>query len=155
MGKPTNWNWEGHSGSVYAHAIWPFADPRVTWPANYIFVRRGRNGARTPLYIGHTDNMTMRWKEHSPELVEAAARLGANELHLHWIAVDRAAVEADLRRIRPSLLSSPSPALQELVPAHVGAFTRGFSGHDEPSDAEKTRRRAGYRTRPRASSSRR
>jgi hypothetical protein len=152
MGKPTNWNWEGQSGAVYAHAIWPFADPRVTWPANYIFVRRGRNGARTPLFIAHTDNMTQRWKDQLGNVVDAAARLGANELHLHWIAVDRAAVEADLRKLRPSLLSAPSPALEVVAEAQEPDLVRGGGGFEDLSDlAEKTRRRAGYRTRPRAS----
>ena len=90
--------WSGVSGRRYVHTIFDLiACPRV--PAcSYLLVRRDAEGKRTPLRIGTVSAEA--WSLNLAEIRHRAARLGANEVHLHLIASDsqdRSKVAEDLQ----------------------------------------------------------
>jgi hypothetical protein len=94
----TSWNWQGASLAWYFHSIREFAETTAIGTANYIMVRRELDGRRTALYIGQSGNLGERLPNH--EKFAEARRLGANELHIHFLAnsaSDRFSIETDLR----------------------------------------------------------
>lgn len=89
--------WLGASGSRYLHTVFPLLECPLIPKVNYILVRRGADGVRRPLEVGRTvfdaDSLNLAHLRHR------AARIGANEIHVHFLSAtagERAAVEADL-----------------------------------------------------------
>ena len=106
--------WRGASGKRYLHTVFPLVDCPLIPKVNYILVHCGADGTRRPLAIGQTvsaaDSLNL------AHLRRTAARLGANEIHIHFLAetaVARAAAEADLAgrqlgRARPARAFTPA-----------------------------------------------
>lgn len=94
--------WQGASGEWWITSVYPLGVTFHDMPAVYVMVRRRPDGLCEPIYIGESENCTERMKEHiqSGRMINAAV-LGANELHVHLLAIskhERLAVETDLRR---------------------------------------------------------
>jgi hypothetical protein len=92
------WRWQGVSQAWYLHSIFDFAETTVITSCNYIMVRREFDGRRAALYIGQSGDLSDRLPNH--EKFAEAQRLGANELHLHFLAnssAERFRIETDLR----------------------------------------------------------
>jgi hypothetical protein len=90
--------WSGASGRRYVHSVYDLFDCPEIPSANFLLVRRDASGFRSVLAIGHVSH-----KAGSLNLAEIryrAARLGANEVHVHLLAPsaqERRMVELDLR----------------------------------------------------------
>jgi len=56
--------WTGRSGKHYAHTVYRTLPP-YGFSGNYVMARRNRDGGCTALYIGETDDILRRWKEHT------------------------------------------------------------------------------------------
>ncbi|GGH32767.1 hypothetical protein GCM10007036_44930 [Alsobacter metallidurans] len=97
--------WQGASGQWYDHGVHPFAQVHCA-AANFIMVRRERNGACSPLYIGEAADFHQRFLCDPKRL--AALAMGANEIHilLGGASTDRRArIDFDLRRAHPTPLN--------------------------------------------------
>lgn len=120
--------WAGRSGRSYAHNAYT-AVPDWTQAANYILVRRNADGGCSPLYIGETDDMSRRWKEHLRSgLVDRARGHGANELHLHFLTETRSQrlnAETDLRH------GNSTPLNEQSIPNALSPRSRGLFGLGE------------------------
>jgi hypothetical protein len=91
--------WEGASGARYLHSVYALRECPELPKANYIIVRRLADGACVPVSIGQTQDDAS--SLNLAHLRHQAARLGANEIHIHVMtstAGERAAVESDLAR---------------------------------------------------------
>lgn len=89
--------WRGASGLRYLHTVYPLLDCPAVPRATYILARSAPDGSRLPLAVGQT--VAEAESLNLAHLRQRAARLGANEVHLHFLAEqpeDRAAVEEDL-----------------------------------------------------------
>ena len=89
--------WEGLTGSRYLHSVYSLQDCPELPKANYIMVRKLENGEAIPLFIGQTiaDATSL----NLAHIRQKAARLGANEIHIHVMTdshKERADVERDL-----------------------------------------------------------
>jgi len=89
--------WRGASGTRYLHTVFSLVDCPLMQKVNYILVHCGPDGVRRPLDIGQTfsdaDSLNLALLRHK------AARLGANEIHIHFMAdtvTERRAAELDL-----------------------------------------------------------
>ena len=89
--------WRGASGTRYLHTVFPLVNCPLMPKVNYILVHCGPDGVRRPLDIGQTisdtDSLNLAQLRHK------AARLGANEIHIHFLAdtaVERHAAEIDM-----------------------------------------------------------
>lgn len=89
--------WRGASGQRYLHTVFPLLECPLMPKVNYILVACDRDGTRRPLDIGQTvsdaDSLNL------AHLRKRAAQLGANEIHIHFLAetsAQRADAEADL-----------------------------------------------------------
>lgn len=89
--------WRGASGRRYLHTVFPLVDCPLMSKVNYILVHCSSDGVRRPLDIGQTlsdaDSVNLARLRHR------AARLGANEIHIHFLSetsAERRATEADL-----------------------------------------------------------
>lgn len=89
--------WRGASGKRYLHTVFPLVDCPLMPKVNYILVHCGPDGVRRPLDIGQTvsgaESLNLAHLRHK------AARLGANEIHVHFMAdtdAERRAAEIDL-----------------------------------------------------------
>lgn len=76
--------WQGASGKRYIHSVYSlFKCPELP-QANYVLVHRDKNGGCKALSIGQTTNratsLNLAFLRHN------AARLGANEIHIHVMA---------------------------------------------------------------------
>ncbi|KAB1086467.1 hypothetical protein F4V91_08515 [Neorhizobium galegae] len=92
--------WQGRSGRFWITTVYPLFADFEPISSVYVMVKRNPNGTCSPIYIGQTDNLRRRMIEHTQEKLIAAYRLGANELHAHFLAQtdsERFAVETDLR----------------------------------------------------------
>lgn len=90
--------WSGASGQRYVHTVYDLLDCPEIPAANFLLVRRDVMGQRSVLAIGHLKNQAP--SLNLAELRHRAARLGANEVHIHLLASsaqDRRTVELDLR----------------------------------------------------------
>lgn len=89
--------WTGASGRRYVHSVFdPMGCPELP-AANYVLVRRDRDGRPRVMRVGVVDHFSP--SLNRAELRHRAARIGANEIHLHLLAEDltaRAAVRIDL-----------------------------------------------------------
>ena len=89
--------WDGLTGARYLHSVYSLQDCPELPKANYIMVRKLDNGEAIPLFIGQTiaDATSL----NLAHIRQKAARLGANEIHIHVMTDthnERADVERDL-----------------------------------------------------------
>ena len=90
--------WKGASGAGYIHTVYSLVDAPELPTVNYVLVYRDKAGRRHPLRIGRTHETS--GSLNLADIRYRAARLGANEVHVHLISEtsrDRALVECDLR----------------------------------------------------------
>ncbi|WP_072395738.1 hypothetical protein [Hyphomicrobium sp. CS1GBMeth3] len=90
--------WSGASGQRYVHTVYDLLDCPEVPAANFLLVRRDITGQRSVLAIGHLKNQAP--SLNLAEIRHRAARLGANEVHIHLLAPsaqERRVVELDLR----------------------------------------------------------
>ena len=111
--------WHGASGRRYLHSVYPLIECPEIPLANYVLVRRGRDGSRQPLHTGRTCSET--GSLNLALIRRTAARLGANEVHIHVMTDNprqRREVEHDLRL---GLFSSHA----------IRILTGGNGGHED------------------------
>ena len=103
--------WQGASGSWYIHTVCPIGAVPICNACNYIFARPRFDGTREPFYIGQSGDFAQRLDRH--EKLGAAIRLGATEVHVHFLArsrQERLDIETDLRRAHATPLNEqPTP----------------------------------------------
>jgi hypothetical protein len=90
--------WCGASGQQYVHSVFGLIECPELPRANYILVRRETSGRRTILRVGHSGHEAA--SLNLAEIRHRGAKLGANEVHVHFLARsdhERRAVERDLR----------------------------------------------------------
>lgn len=90
--------WQGLSGARYVHTIYGLLDCPELPDANYVMVRREADGRRVALRIGRTAGSAP--SLNLAHVRHIAAKLGANEIHVHYLpeTLDgQLAVERDLR----------------------------------------------------------
>lgn len=116
--------WRGKSGRAYVHTVFTTL-PHWAGAANYVMVRRNGDMTRSPLYIGQTSDFGERWGQHGRSgLIERAAALGANEVHLHLLAnaeAERFSVETDIRH------GNATPLNEQSVPTSPARSGFGFT----------------------------
>ena len=104
--------WRGTSGERYLHTVYGLLDCPPLPRTNYMLVRRDQTGINKVLRIGHTSHDTA--SMNLAEIRHRAARLGATEVHVHFLAGserDRRVVEFDLcTKLFGSLASEPARA---------------------------------------------
>jgi hypothetical protein len=90
--------WCGSSGQQYVHSVFGLIGcpelPRV----NYLLIRREASGRYKILHVGRTEHEAA--SLNLAEIRHRGAKLGANEVHVHFLAGDqreRRSVERDLR----------------------------------------------------------
>lgn len=91
--------WTGASGTRYVHSIYNLFECPPVDAANYILVKRHRDGQRTVLSIGRVTHASA--SINLADIRQRSAELGANEIHVHLLADSKSAsqqIEADLRR---------------------------------------------------------
>jgi len=90
--------WTGATGTRYVHSIYNLFECPPLDEANYILVKRHRDGQRTVLSIGRV--MHDSGSVNLATIRQRAAELGANEVHVHLLAGSSNAsveIETDLR----------------------------------------------------------
>ncbi len=90
--------WCGASGRRYVHTVYDLLDCPEIPAANFLLVHRDAAGRRAVLAIGHLTNQAA--SLNLAEIRHRAARLGANEVHVHLLAPsaqERRIIELDLR----------------------------------------------------------
>jgi hypothetical protein len=90
--------WCGASGQQYVHSIFGLIECPELPRANYILVRREASGRCTILRVGRIDHEAA--SLNLAEIRHRGAKLGANEVHVHFLAGNdrqRRSVECDLR----------------------------------------------------------
>jgi len=110
--------WRGESGQRYLHTVFPLIDCPLMAAVNYILVYCDADGVRRPLDVGRTTGASE--SLNLARLRRRAALMGANEVHLHFMAetaAERQRVEADVaaRQLGRVVVS------RELIPANDGA----------------------------------
>ena len=109
--------WAGASGKRYVHTIFDLVGcPRI--PAcSYVLVRREVNGRRTAVRIATASAEA--WSLNLAEIRHRAAQLGANEVHVHLIALSgqaTAGIAADLQAAHfAELAPEPSEVPHRLI----------------------------------------
>lgn len=90
--------WTGASGARYVHSIYNLFELPPVEEANYILVKRHRDGQRTVLSIGRVAHAAA--SVNLANIRQRAAELNANEVHIHLLAGGPNAsqqIETDLR----------------------------------------------------------
>ncbi len=90
--------WSGASKERYVHTVYTLIECPELPQANYMLVRRARDGSTSILQIGHTQCQT--GSENLAAIRHSAATLGANEVHVHYLPKSdnaRELIELDLR----------------------------------------------------------
>jgi len=90
--------WGGESGQQYVHSVFSLIGCPELPPANYILARRSSDGGLTVLRIARTEHEAQ--SLNLAEIRHRGAKLGANEVHVHFLADtrrERQLIEADLR----------------------------------------------------------
>ena len=90
--------WRGASGQAYVHSVYSLIECPPLPKASYVLVRREANGRRVALHVGlgRSDTATL----NLAQVRQRGARLGANEVHVHFPALssaEHALVACDLR----------------------------------------------------------
>lgn len=115
-------NWQGASNLWFPHSVLGLSHYTYVHSANYVFVRLERDGRRTPLYIGQSEDLAKELLSH-PKLVPAML-LGGNELHVHLLAQsksERLRIETDVRNGHHTPLNE-QPSLAGLGRAAINPF---------------------------------
>lgn len=88
--------WEGRSGKQYRYWIYPIGTTFSAVGGNYIFSKETRPGYWTPIYIGQTADLSVRFDNHHK--MPCIKSHGATHIHVHRndLERDRLAEEADL-----------------------------------------------------------
>lgn len=90
--------WAGASGKRYVHTIHALVDCPELPAANFVLARRDADGRRIILAIGRV--MSACATLNLAEIRQRGAQLGANEVHVHLLALDPGdakRIEFDLR----------------------------------------------------------
>ncbi|MGQ0455509.1 MAG: hypothetical protein ACT4OU_00460 [Hyphomicrobium sp.] len=90
--------WTGASGKRYVHTVYSLFDCPPLEGGNYVLVRRGDRAKRDLLAFGRLTNETATL--NLAEIRQRAAMLGADEVHVHLLAMtahEAQAVEVDLK----------------------------------------------------------
>jgi hypothetical protein len=90
--------WSGASGQRYVHSVYDLYDCPEVPAANFLLVYRDGAGRRSVLAISHLTHDAA--SLNLAEIRHRAARLGANEVHVHLLATtvqQRRIIELDLR----------------------------------------------------------
>jgi hypothetical protein len=104
--------WRGASTKRYVHTVYSLIECPPLPRAVYLLVRRSKDGQRQVLHIdcGRSDAPTL----NLAQVRQRGAQLGANEVHVHFLAVDqnqRRLVVCDLRAAQfGELRSEPTRA---------------------------------------------
>lgn len=90
--------WCGASGRSYAHSVYSLIECPPLPVASYVLVERDVSGRRRALRVGlgHSDAPTL----NLAQVRQRGAQLGANEVHVHFLAAsdeERRLVACDLR----------------------------------------------------------
>ena len=99
--------WTGASGKRYVHTVYSLFDCPPLSIASYVLVRRSNKTERKVLAIGRLSNEQP--SLNLAEIRQRAATLGADEVHVHLLAMSASechAVEVDLRTAQFAALSS-------------------------------------------------
>jgi hypothetical protein len=89
--------WRGASGERYLHTVYGLLDCPPLPMANYILVKRSGDGRRMALKVAQTTHEAETL--NLAEIRHRAANLGANEVHVHFLAetaAERQIVDFDL-----------------------------------------------------------
>lgn len=90
--------WRGASGERYIHTLYGLIECPEVPRATYMLVRRDAAGRRRVLFIGRASNDAP--SLNLAEIRQRGAQLGANEVHVHFVAESerqRNIVEFDLK----------------------------------------------------------
>lgn len=101
--------WAGASGERYVHSVFSLIGCPELPKAVYVLMRRDNNGRGTVLRIGRTEHEAP--SLNLAEIRHRGAKLGANEVHVHFLADSRRQrreVESDLRAAHFQELSAES-----------------------------------------------
>lgn len=104
--------WCGTSGQQYVHSVFGLIGCPELPRANYLLVRRGASGRRTILRIGRTEHDAA--SLNLAEIRHRGAKLGANEVHVHFLGADERQRRTIERDLRAGLFSEPG--VECLVP---------------------------------------
>ena len=101
--------WRGASGRGYMHSVYSLIECPPLPKATYVLVRREQNGRRSVLHVGlgQSEAATL----NLAGVRQRGAQLGANEVHVYFLAKSDAArslVVCDLRSGQSGELSSES-----------------------------------------------
>ena len=99
--------WTGASGRRYVHTVYSLFDCPPLGIASYVLVRRSNKTERKILAIGRLSNEQA--SLNLAEIRQRAATLGADEVHVHLLAMSASecqAVEVDLRTAQFAALSN-------------------------------------------------
>ena len=99
--------WTGASGRRYVHTVYSLFDCPPLSIASYVLVRRSNKTERKILAIGRLSNEQP--SLNLAEIRQRAATLGADEVHVHLLAMSASecqAVEVDLRTAQFAALSN-------------------------------------------------
>lgn len=110
--------WRGVSGQRYLHTVFPLIDCPLMARVNYILVYCDRNNVRRPLDVGRTTLASE--SLNLAHMRRRAALIGANEVHVHFMAetaAERERVEADVAERQLGRVVSA----RDFVPANDGA----------------------------------
>lgn len=89
--------WRGATGTRYVHTIYPLLECPELPAANVLLVRRHAMGRAEVMHICRVEHVAQ--SLNLAEVRQTAARLGANEVHVHLLAAgapERATIERDL-----------------------------------------------------------
>ena len=89
--------WKGKSGEECKYWIYKLDDTHDAVPANYIFAKETSENYYVPIYIGETEDISVRFDNHHK--MPCIRKNGATHLHTHKSSEDkkvRCAEEADL-----------------------------------------------------------
>jgi hypothetical protein len=90
--------WTGASGQRYVHSVFSLIGCPELPKAVYLLVRRDQHDRRTVLRVGRTRHDAV--SLNLAEIRHRGAQLGANEVHVHFLAKsdrERRRIELDLR----------------------------------------------------------
>lgn len=90
----------------YEFEVGKYGDEWLDNPAVYIFVRRGGHREPEPLYIGQTQGLAHRLRQHKNGKWREARQAGATEIHA-MVVYSR----ADRKRIERKLIEAYRPTL--------------------------------------------
>lgn len=101
--------WAGASGERYVHSVFSLIGCPELPKAVYVLMRSDGSGRHTVLRIGRTEHDAP--SLNLAEIRHRGAKLGANEVHVHFLAgskVRRREIEADMRAAHFQDLSAES-----------------------------------------------